>query len=48
MLEDRMSISPEHPYAGYMSIGSIDLFVDEVLFFEKQLVFDGVLVELHV
>ncbi|QWU13740.1 Acetyl esterase/lipase [Paenibacillus sophorae] len=92
MFDDRMSISPEHPYAGefvwtkrsnyfgwksvlghepgqegvseyyvparakslaglpptYMSIGSIDLFIDEVLLFAKQLVFDGVLVELHV
>ncbi|MFD0678380.1 MULTISPECIES: alpha/beta hydrolase fold domain-containing protein [unclassified Paenibacillus] len=32
----------------YISIGSIDLFIDEVLLFTKQLVFDGVLVELHV
>lgn len=32
----------------YISIGSIDLFVDEALLFAKQLVFDGVLMELHV
>lgn len=32
----------------YISIGSIDLFIDEALLFAKQLVFDGVLVELHV
>ncbi|WP_025692100.1 alpha/beta hydrolase fold domain-containing protein [Paenibacillus zanthoxyli] len=92
MLDDRTSVSPEHPCAGefvwtkgsnhfgwksvlghepgqaeeseyyvparakslaglpptYISIGSIDLFIDEALLFAKQLVFDGVLVELHV
>ncbi|MFF2479810.1 alpha/beta hydrolase [Paenibacillus sp. NPDC058071] len=32
----------------YISIGSIDLFIDEALLFAKQLAFDGVLVELHV
>ncbi|WP_163875577.1 alpha/beta hydrolase [Paenibacillus favisporus] len=92
MLDDRTSISPDHPYAGefvwtnrsnyfgwqsvlghepgqegtseyyvparakslaglpltYISIGSIDLFIDEAILFAKQLAFDGVLVELHV
>ncbi|MDQ0416433.1 acetyl esterase/lipase [Croceifilum oryzae] len=32
----------------YISVGSIDLFIDEALSFTKQLAFDGVLVELHV
>ena len=32
----------------YMNIGTIDLFIDEALIFAKQLIFDGVLVELHV
>ncbi|MEK8130022.1 alpha/beta hydrolase [Paenibacillus filicis] len=32
----------------YINVGTIDLFVDEALLFAKQLVFDGVLVELHV
>lgn len=32
----------------YINIGTIDLFIDEALFFAKQLAFDGVLVELHV
>nr|WP_245586005.1 alpha/beta hydrolase fold domain-containing protein [Paenibacillus pinihumi] len=32
----------------YISIGSIDLFIDEAILFTKQLVFDGVLAELHV
>nr|WP_244364398.1 alpha/beta hydrolase fold domain-containing protein [Paenibacillus cellulositrophicus] len=32
----------------YISIGSIDLFIDEAILFAKQLAFDGVLVELHV
>ncbi|PDY29936.1 alpha/beta hydrolase fold domain-containing protein [Bacillus thuringiensis] len=32
----------------YMNIGTIDLFIDEALTFAKQLIFDGVLVELHV
>jgi len=32
----------------YISIGSIDLFIDEALLFAKKLAFDGVLVELHV
>lgn len=32
----------------YINIGTIDLFIDESLFFAKQLAFDGVLVELHV
>ncbi|MFC3745259.1 alpha/beta hydrolase [Paenibacillus sp. GCM10012306] len=32
----------------FITIGSIDLFVDEALLFAKQLVHDGVLVELHV
>jgi len=92
MLDDRTSISPDHPYAGefvwtnrsnyfgwksvlghepgqegtseyyvparakslaglpptYISIGSIDLFIDEAIRFAQQLAFDGVLVELHV
>ncbi|REK76872.1 alpha/beta hydrolase fold domain-containing protein [Paenibacillus paeoniae] len=92
MLDDRTSISLDHPYAGefvwtkrsnyfgwksvlgdepgqegtseyyvparaaslaglpstYISIGSIDLFIDEAMLFAKQLAFDGVLVELHV
>ncbi len=32
----------------YMNIGTIDLFINEALIFAKQLIFDGVLVELHV
>ncbi|MET3544581.1 acetyl esterase/lipase [Paenibacillus favisporus] len=92
MLDDRTSISPDHPYAGefvwtnrsnyfgwksvlghepgqegtseyyvparakslagltptYISIGSIDLFIDEAIRFAQQLAFDGVLVEMHV
>lgn len=92
MLDDRTSITPEHPYAGefvwtkqsnyfgwksvlghepgqeavseyyvparakslaglpptYMNIGTIDLFIDETLLFAKQLIFDGVPVELEV
>lgn len=32
----------------YINIGTVDLFIDESLLFAKQLVFDGVLVELHV
>ncbi|WP_433620380.1 alpha/beta hydrolase [Paenibacillus cellulositrophicus] len=92
MLDDRTSISSDHPYAGefvwtnrsnyfgwksvlghepgqegtseyyvparakslaglpptYISIGSVDLFLDEAILFAKQLAFDGVLVELHV
>lgn len=32
----------------YINIGTIDLFIDEALLFAKQLVFDGVLTELHV
>ncbi|WP_433921272.1 alpha/beta hydrolase fold domain-containing protein [Paenibacillus taichungensis] len=32
----------------YMSIGSVDLFIDETLLFAKQLAFDGVLIELQV
>ncbi|MBD2843652.1 alpha/beta hydrolase fold domain-containing protein [Paenibacillus sp. IB182496] len=32
----------------YISIGSIDLFIDEALRFAKQLAYDGVPVELHV
>ncbi|GAA3400697.1 alpha/beta hydrolase [Paenibacillus hodogayensis] len=92
MLDDRTSITADHPYAGefvwtkpsnyfgwksvlghepgqegvseyyvparaqsladlpptYISIGSIDLFIDEALLFAKQLAFDGVSVEFHV
>lgn len=92
MLDDRTSISLDHPYAGefvwtnrsnyfgwksvlghepgqegtseyyvparakslaglpptYISIGSIDLFIDEAIRFAQQLAFDGVLVEMHV
>jgi acetyl esterase/lipase len=41
-----------HSLAGlpptYLEIGTLDLFIDEALGFAKQLVFDGVLAELHV
>ncbi|NUU64332.1 alpha/beta hydrolase fold domain-containing protein [Paenibacillus agri] len=32
----------------YIGIGSVDLFIDESLLFAKQLIYDGVLAELHV